>query len=131
MYDPVAFGFQQVGYISAGEANQAEDYERMVRSQNAVGYPSAVFHGKDAKAFLKSLWPDFDTDRIAVALPEKMSGYAGPRPAVRGLACKCEAQGVRVLSGGDVTGYARTNGVASKVRHPAGDIACTPVVLGL
>src|SRR3546814_6625093 len=102
MYDPVAFGFQQVGYISAGEANQAEDYERMVRSQNAVGYPSEVFHGKDAKAFLKSLWPDFDTDRIEVALHEKLSGYAGTRQAVRGLAGKCEAHGVRVLSGVEV-----------------------------
>ena len=39
MRDPVAFGFQQVGYVSAGEANQGEDYERIVKSQNSVGYP--------------------------------------------------------------------------------------------
>jgi glycine/D-amino acid oxidase-like deaminating enzyme len=40
MYDPVAFGFQQVGYVSAGEANQAADYEKLHASQARVGYPS-------------------------------------------------------------------------------------------
>jgi glycine/D-amino acid oxidase-like deaminating enzyme len=38
MADPVAFGFQQVGYVSAGEANQITDYEAIHKSQNAVGY---------------------------------------------------------------------------------------------
>src|SRR5688500_10949381 len=38
MYDPVAFGFQQVGYISCGESNQIADYERIHKSQNSVGY---------------------------------------------------------------------------------------------
>src|SRR4030095_7097306 len=39
-YDPVAFGFQQVGYVSAGEANQATDYEKLHASQARVCYPS-------------------------------------------------------------------------------------------
>ena len=34
MSDPIRLGFQQVGYISAGEANQQADYERMVAHQN-------------------------------------------------------------------------------------------------
>src|SRR5262245_66091247 len=51
MYDPVRFGFQQVGYVSAGEANQLQDYEKLHASQNRVGYPSDLYEGKDAKAF--------------------------------------------------------------------------------
>src|SRR5262245_7262024 len=51
MHDPVALGFQQVGYVSAGEANQLQDYEKLHASQNRVGYPSDLYEGKDAKAF--------------------------------------------------------------------------------
>jgi len=58
-YDPVAFGFQQVGYVSAGEANQATDYEKLHASQARVGYPSDLYQGRDAKRFLKTIWPDF------------------------------------------------------------------------
>src|SRR4029077_9479042 len=47
MYDPVSFGFQQVGYVSAGEANQATDYERLHASQARIGYPSDVYFGAD------------------------------------------------------------------------------------
>ena len=53
MSDPVRFGFQQVGYISAGEENQAADYEKITKSQNACGYRSDVYVGKEAKSFLK------------------------------------------------------------------------------
>jgi len=34
--DPVNFGFQQVGYVSVGEANQEADYEKITESQNAA-----------------------------------------------------------------------------------------------
>src|SRR5438876_1138036 len=81
-YDPVAFGFQQVGYVSAGEANQGEDYDKLQQSQARVGYPSEVFHGKEARNFLKNIWPDFKTAGIDVVLHEKISGYAGTRQAI-------------------------------------------------
>ena len=129
MYDPIAFGFQQVGYISCGEANQADDYEAMGRSQNAVGYHSDVYHGKDAKSFLTNIWPDFKTDGIEVCIHEKISGYAGTLQVVKGLVEKCEAHGVRILSGVEVTGYDVTNGSVRKVLTDQGDIACDMVVL--
>ena len=95
MVDPVALGFQQVGYVSAGEANQAEDYERMVASQNRVGYPSDLYHGKEARDFLKRIWPDFNVAGIDVALHEKVSGYAGTAQAIAGLAGMCARHGVQ------------------------------------
>ena len=129
--DPVALGFQQVGYISAGEANQASDYEKLQASQARVGYPSEVYQGADAKKFLKNIWPDFKTDNIDVVLHEKVSGYAGTRQAIAGLAQKCRDHGVRIYSGVEVTGYEMTNGSVSKVRTNMGDIKCDVVVLGL
>ena len=116
-YDPVAFGFQQVGYVSAGEANQAADYEKLHASQARVGYPSDLYQGRDAKSFLKKIWPDFKTDGIDVVLHEKVSGYAGTRQAIAGLAQKCRDHGVRHLSGVEVARLRqRPAGRVSKVR---------------
>ena len=129
--DPVALGFQQVGYVSAGEANQASDYEKLQASQARVGYPSEIYQGTEAKKFLTKTWPDFKTDGIDVVLHEKVSGYAGTRQAVAGLAQKCRDHGVRILSGTDVLGYDRTGDVVSRVRTNRGDIGCEVVVLGL
>ena len=130
-YDPVAFGFQQVGYVSAGEGNQLADYERLHASQRRVDYHSDLYAGADAKKFLKKIWPDFNTDGIEVALHEKISGYAGTRQAIAGLAQKCADHGVRVLSGVEVLGYDLRNGRVAKLHTNRGDIACEAVVLGL
>jgi len=81
-YDPVALGFQQVGYVSCGEANQMEEYEKIHKNQNAVGYSSDLYQGKDARQFLSSIWSDFNHHSIDVVLHEKLSGYAGTAQAI-------------------------------------------------
>ena len=129
--DPVNLGFQQVGYLSCGEEGQAEDYARMQKSQQAVGYHSDVYLGKDAHAHLKGIWPDFKTNGIGVVLHERLSGYAGTQQAVTGLAEKCRAHGVRCHWGVEVTGYDVTDGRIAKVHTSAGDIVCDVVVWGL
>lgn len=131
MHDPINFGFQQVGYVSCGEANQIEDYERIHRSQNAVDYPSELYVGEDARRFLKRIWPDFKTEGIDVAIFEKVSGYAGTRQAVNGLVEKCAAHGVRILSGVEVTGYDVQAGEVRRVLTNQGAIKCDLVVWGL
>ncbi len=131
MYDPVAFGFQQVGYVGAAEAKELPHYERVHRSQNAAGYCSDLHVGEDAKRFLKSLWPDFNTANIDIALHEKVSGYAGTRQVVNGLAQKCADHGVRILTGVEVTGYDVQAGQVKRVHTNQGDIACDLVVWGL
>src|SRR4029077_11136264 len=85
-YDPVAFGFQQVGYVGVDEEARVADYERVWKSQNAAGYPSDLHVGEDARRFVRDLWPDFNTARVGLALHEKVSGYAGTRQAIAGLA---------------------------------------------
>lgn len=131
MDDPINFGFQQVGYISCGEANQIDDYAKIQASQAAADYPSDVYVGQEARDFLKRLWPDFKTDHIEVAIHEKLSGYAGTMQVCNGLAEKCRQQGVRVISGVAVTGYDVQGGVVKSVHTDQGDIACDAVVLGL
>jgi glycine/D-amino acid oxidase-like deaminating enzyme len=131
MHDPVAFGFQQVGYVSCGEANQVADYERIHKSQNEVGYPSELYVGADARKFLKRIWPDFKTEGVDVTIFEKVSGYAGTRQAVRGLAQKCAEHGVRILSGVEVTGYDARAGQVAAVVTNQGTIKCDLVIWGL
>jgi glycine/D-amino acid oxidase-like deaminating enzyme len=131
MHDPVALGFQQVGYVGAAEAKELPAYERVHASQNAAGYPSDLYVGDDAKRFLKAIWPDFNTHNIDIALHEKVSGYAGTRQAVNGLAQKCADHGVRVLSGVEVTGYDVQGGTVRGVHTNLGDVQCDLVIWGL
>ena len=129
--DPIAFGFQQVGYVSVGEGNQITDYERIHRSQNNVGYHSDLYVGREASNFLKSIWPDFKTEGVDVALHEHISGYAGTRQTIRGLAQKCFDHGVRILSGVNVMDYVVEGGQVAKIVTDKGEIACDLVVWGL
>lgn len=131
MHDPVNFGFQQVGYVSVGGANQLADYERMTASQNAAGYRSDLYEGKDARRFLKNIWPDFRTDGCDVVLHERPSGYAGTRQAIRGLDMMCKRHGVTRCYNTEVTGYDMTGGRVSAVITDKGKISCEAVILGL
>jgi methylglutamate dehydrogenase subunit A len=131
MSDPVNLGFQQVGYVSVGEGNQQADYEHITKSQNEAGYPSDLYVGGEARAFLKRIWPDFRTDGVDVVLHEKPSGYAGTRQAVWGLTSKCEQHGVRILPGVEVTGYEQEGARVRRVVTDQGKIACDALVLGL
>jgi glycine/D-amino acid oxidase-like deaminating enzyme len=131
MYDPVAFGFQQVGYVSVGEENQIGDYERIHASQNAVDYTSEMYVGKDAHRFLKGIWPDYKVDDVDVALFERVSGYAGTRQVIKGLAQKCQEEGVRLISGVEVRDYNIQAGQVSGVVTNRGEIQADLVIWGL
>ena len=128
-YDPVNLGFQQVGYISCGEANQQTDYENIHRSQNNAGYPSDLYVGQDAKKFLKSIWPDFKTDNVDVVIHELPSGYAGTHMVTAGMDRYCDQYGVQRHYGAKVTDLEVTNGQVSSVKTDSGDIQCEAVVM--
>ncbi len=130
-YDPVLFGFQQVGYISCGEDNQIADYERIHTSQNSVGYKSDMYVGQDARDFLSGVWPDFQHHSIDVVLHERPSGYAGTAQAVDGLAAMCGRHLVQIHSGVEVTGYDVQGGQVVAVETNRGRIAADVVVLAL
>ena len=131
MHDPINFGFQQVGYVSCGEANQTPDFEKMHKSHNSVDYTSNLYVGKEARDFLTSIWPDFKTDGIDVALDERLSGYVGTRNVLRGLVEKCEQHGVEIRTGVEVTGYDTRAGSVKAITTNQGDIDCDAVIWAL
>ena len=129
--DPITLGFQQVGYVSCGEANQIADYERIHASQNSVGYTSDLYLGRDARRHLSEIWPDFKHHSIEVALHERLSGYAGTAQAVQGLRQMCERHGVQIFSGIEVVAYDVTDGRLGAVVTDHGTVRCDAAVLGL
>ncbi len=131
MVDPVAFGFQQVGYVSVGEKNQVSDYERIHKSQNAVGYHSDLYVGQDARRYLKNIWPDFNTADVDVAIFERVSGYAGTAQVIKGLVQKCSELGVRVIGGVEVLDYNIQAGQVKSLITNRGEINTDLVVWGL
>lgn len=130
-YDPVALGFQQVGYVGVDEEKNIPAYEKVHKSQNAAGYRSDLYTGADARRFVKSIWPDFNTGHVGLALHEKVSGYAGTSQAVQGLAQKCADHGVRVVAGVEVTGYDVQRGEVRGVFTNLGYVKCDLVIWGL
>ena len=122
MFDPVAFGFQQVGYVSVGEKNQVSDYERIHKSQNAVGYHSELYVGQDARNYVKGIWPDFNTEGVDVAIFERVSGYAGTAQVIKGLTQKCIEHGVRIVSGVEVADYIVQSGQVTGVVTNQGEM---------
>jgi len=127
--DPITLGFQQVGYVAAGSANQIPDYEAIAESQKDCGYRSDLYTHAEARAFLRRLWPDFKTDGVDVVLHERPSGYAGTAQALRGLVARCAEQGVEFRSGVTVTGYDVRNGTVEAVRTDQGAVRADCVVL--
>ncbi len=127
--DPVNLGFQQVGYVSVGEANQEEDYVKLNRSQIDSGYPSELFVGDEAKRFLRAIWPDFKTEHCDVVLHEKPSGYAGTHMACWGLDQKCLQWGVQRVYGTEVTGYDKTANIVNAVHTDAGTVRVDEAVV--
>lgn len=128
-YDPVLFGFQQVGYISCGEENQIADYERIHKSQASAGYNSDMYVGQDARDFLTGVWPDFKHHTIDVVLHEHLSGYAGTAQTVKGLTEMCERYGVQIHSGVEVKGYDVQGGEVRAVETNQGKVGAEVVFL--
>ena len=130
-YDPVAFGFQQVGYISCAEGELLPEYEKIYASQNALGYTSELYEGKDARNHLKKIWPDFRPHSIGVVLHERLSGYAGTAQAIRGLTSMCERHDVQILPATEVLSYGVVNGVVNELNTNNGTIKAEVVILAL
>ena len=121
-YDPILFGFQQVGYVSCGEENQISEYEKIHKSQANVGYTSDMYTGREARDFLTSVWPDFKPHSTEVVLHEDLSGYAGTAQTVVGLVEMCKRYGVQMYSGIDVVGYDMSGDEVTAVRTNQGKI---------
>jgi glycine/D-amino acid oxidase-like deaminating enzyme len=122
--DPDAYAYNDVGYIALGAAVQEADLTATYERQERIGYDSELIVGADeVDAHMKALFPDWRAQGVTICLHEHQGGFAFNLDSVRGLAGKCESEGVSVLSGVEVTGFAeRGDGAIAAVETSAGPI---------
>ena len=125
--DPAAYHYNPVGYIALGPQVQESDLTAVHERHQRIGYRSDLYLGEtDVNAHMKSLFPDWRAQGVTVCLHEHQGGFAFNQESVDGLLAKCEAEGVRVVSGVEVTGFvSRADDSVSAVETSAG-----PIVVG-
>jgi glycine/D-amino acid oxidase-like deaminating enzyme len=103
--DPEAYAYQPVGYIALGPEVQESDLAATYERQERIGYRSTFLSGEaEVDAHMKELFPDWRAKGVTACLHEYQGGFAFNIDSVLGLAGKCEAEGVRILPGVEVTG---------------------------
>jgi len=122
--DPEAYAYQAVGYIALGPEVQESDLAATFERQEQIGYRSELIVGAaKVDAHMKRLFPDWRAQGVTVCLHEHQGGFAFNMDSVRGLAAKCEAEGVAVLSGVEVEDLEfDSDDVATAVRTTAGRV---------
>jgi glycine/D-amino acid oxidase-like deaminating enzyme len=122
--DPAAYHYNDVGYVALGAQVQESDLAATYERQQRIGYRSELIEGEaDVDAHMKGLFPDWRAQGVTVCLHEHQGGFAFNLESVNGLRDKCLAEGVSVLEGVEVTGFAsREDGSVSAVETSAGEI---------
>ncbi|MBT8115938.1 MAG: FAD-binding oxidoreductase [Arenicella sp.] len=130
--DPQAYSYHPVGYMQISPESMHADVASIYQQQRAIGYESTFIEGEaDCSKYMKGLFDDWQAQNITSVLHEKPGGYANNTRAMYGLADKLEAEGVRIITGVEVTGFGKDNsGAISEVETSKGDIACDFVVIG-
>ncbi|MCS7006015.1 MAG: FAD-binding oxidoreductase [Thermoleophilia bacterium] len=122
--DPEAYAYNPVGYIALGAAVQESDLIATYERQERIGYRSELIVGAaEVDAHMKALFPDWRAQGVTVCLHEHQGGFAFNMDSVHGLYGKCRQEGVRVLSGVEVTGFEdRSDGSIAAVETSYGPI---------
>ena len=104
--DPEAYAYNPVGYIALGPQVQEDDLVAVYERQQEIGYRSELITGEGAvKSHMQALFPDWRARRVTVCLHEHQGGFAFNQKSVDGLLAKAQLEGVRVLTGVEVTGF--------------------------
>src|SRR5499426_4149911 len=122
--DPAAYHYNAVGYIALGASVQESDLTATFERQERIGYRSELITGEaEVDAHMKSLFPDWRAKGVTVCLHERQGGFAFNVESVHGLRDKCLSEGVTVLEGVEVTGFAsRDDGSVSALETSDGTI---------
>src|SRR2546429_5889625 len=123
--DPEAFAYRGVGYMQIAPEPMHQDVAKIFAEQQAIGYPSALIEGeRDCHAYLTGMFADWQAPGISVILHEQKGGYANNVRSLRGLAAKAEADGVRIIPNGRVTGLPTSGGAGTAVDTDRGQVRC-------
>jgi glycine/D-amino acid oxidase-like deaminating enzyme len=122
--DPAAYAYNPVGYVALGASVQEADLTATYERQERIGYDSELIIGADAvDEHMQALFPDWRAQGVTVCLHEKQGGFAFNLDSVEGLHGKCRSEGVDVLSGVEVTGFAEAgDGTITAVETSEGSI---------
>lgn len=133
--DPESYSYHPVGYMQISCESMHADVASIYEQQQAIGYESDFIEGTaDCDSYMKTLFSDWQAKNITSVLHEKKGGYANNTKSMYGLAAKAEAEGVRILTGVNVTGFDRMNGSGSAVKAvqtDRGTIDCDYVIAGV
>ncbi len=123
--DPAAYAYNPVGYIALGASVQEADLTATYERQERIGYDSELILGADAvDDHMKGLFPDWRARGVTACLHEKQGGFAFNLDSVEGLHGKCRSEGVEVVSGVEVTGFAEAgDGTITAVETSEGAVA--------
>src|SRR6188508_1230637 len=122
--DPAAYHYNPVGYIALGAQVQESDLTATFERQERIGYSSELITGEaEVDEHMKALFPDWRAQGVTVCLHEHQGGFAFNVESVHGLRDKCLAEGVSVVEGAEVVGFAlRDDDTVSSVRTSQGDV---------
>jgi glycine/D-amino acid oxidase-like deaminating enzyme len=131
--DPEAFSYHPVGYMQVAPEVMHADVAQIHAEQQAIGYPSTLVEGeRECRAYMKSIFADWQAQNITCVLHEKRGGYANNMASLRGLAAKAEAAGARVVTGVQVTGVELdAAGAVAAVHTDRGTVRCETLVVAV
>jgi glycine/D-amino acid oxidase-like deaminating enzyme len=131
--DPKAYSYHAVGYMQISPEIMREQVGTIYEQQKQIDYESTFVEGaKDSQRYMEGLFSDWQAKNITSVLHEKKGGYANNTATVYGLATKAEAEGVRILTGCEVTGFEFGNNsrAVTGIHTNKGSIKCDYVVVG-
>lgn len=104
--DPEAFHYQPVGYMALASEVQAADIETIYERHQKMGYRASLVRGEeDVFNYMREMFPDWKARGLSVCLHEHQGGFAFNKASIGGLAEKARAEGVRIQTGVEVTGF--------------------------
>ncbi|MBW2195355.1 MAG: FAD-binding oxidoreductase [Deltaproteobacteria bacterium] len=130
--DAEGYGYHPVGYMQISPEVMHADVAEIHKQQNQIGYESVFIEGEnDCMKYMKeNIFHDWQAKNITSVLHEKKGGYAHNTKSLYRLADKAEAEGVRIITGVEVTGLKTDNDAVTAVETAKGDIECEWVIIG-
>ena len=130
--DPETYSYHPVGYMQISCESMHEDIRSIYEQQRTISYRSTFIEGeKDCLKYMRAMFHDWRAQNITSVLHEMPGGYANNTKSIYGLAGKAEFEGVRIMTGVEVTGLAQdSQGAIKSVQTNKGSIDCDYVVVG-
>jgi methylglutamate dehydrogenase subunit A len=131
--DGERYGYHPVGYMQISCESMHADVAEIHKQQKEIGYTSDFIEGeKDCLRYMReNIFHDWRAQNITSVLHEKKGGYANNTKSLYRLADKAEAEGVRILTGVEVTGLKTDKSSITAVETTGGEIRCDQVIVAV